>query len=111
MPTMKSYFLENMILNYYNAFGRTSTQYIDIELPKLFEFVYNQVHQPLYDPKGYQGNINHLTWDECNSIRTRAKLDFDRANVARQLETDGKQKESIEKWREIFGLDFPPYTA
>ena len=111
MPTMRSYFLENLILNYYDSYGITSNSFIDIELPSLFALIHNKIHQPLYDPKGYQGDINHLTWEERNSIQARAKLDYDRAVEARQLEIDGKQKQSIEKWGEIFEPNFPLYTV
>ncbi|MDF2192611.1 hypothetical protein [Paraflavitalea sp. CAU 1676] len=108
--TMGSYFLECMILNYYDSFGTTSSSYIDVELPNVFAYVYQQIHNALNDPKGFQGDLNCLTLDERNSIQERARLDYNRAKEARQLETDGKQKESIEKWGEIFGSNFPSYT-
>ena len=108
--TMGSYFLECLILQYYDSYGVTSSKYIDIELPKLFKYVYDQIHNPLADPKGFQGDLNTLSWDERNSIKARASLDYNRSNEARHLETEGKQKESIMKWREIFGPEFPYYT-
>ncbi|WP_316799653.1 hypothetical protein [Pedobacter frigidisoli] len=108
--TMGSYFLECLILHYYDTYGITSSKYIDLELPKIFAHVYHQIDNPLNDPKGFQGNLNTLSWDERKSIKDRAELDFNRATEARQLETDGKQKESIAKWREIFGSDFPYYS-
>lgn len=111
MPTMSSYFLENLILNHYDSYGITSSSYIYVELPSLFAVIKNKVHNALYDPKGYQGDINHLSWAERNSIQTRAKLDYDRAVEARQLETAGKHKESIAKWGEIFGPNFPLFNA
>jgi hypothetical protein len=109
--TMGSYFLECMILNYYNSAGGNSSKYIDVELPNLFAYVYHQIHNSLYDPKGFQGDLNILTWDERNSIQERAKLDYNRSKEACDFETNSKQKESIEKWKEIFGPDFPIYTV
>jgi hypothetical protein len=108
--TMGSYFLECMILNYYDTVNVTSTIYIDRELPYLFAYVYNQIHKSLYDPKGFQGDLNTLNLTERNSIQERAELDYNRAKEAIDFETNGKQKESIEKWREIFGPEFPTYT-
>lgn len=108
--TMGSYFLENLILNYYDSIESASNKYIDVELPRLFAHVHNQIHKACMDPKGFQGDLNTLSYSERNTIQERAKLDYNRAREARQLETDGKQKESIEKWREIFGFDFPTYT-
>ncbi len=109
--TMGSYFLECLILQYYDSYGITSSKYIDIELPKMFAYVYNQIDNSLNDPKGFQGNLNTLSWDERKSIKDRAELDYNRSTEARRLESDGKQKESIAKWREIFGSDFPYYTV
>jgi hypothetical protein len=108
--TMGSYFLECMILQYYGSTTINSSTYIDVELPNLFAYVYHQIHQSLNDPKGFQGNLNKLTLDERNSIQERAKLDYNRSVQARESETNGKQKESIEKWGEIFGAEFPIYS-
>lgn len=110
MPTMKSYFLENLILNYY-ASGVTSSKYIDIEIPKLLAYIYHNVHSNLNDPKGFQGNINHLTYEERNTIQAKAQTDYNAAIEARQFEIDGKIKESIQKWGTIFGGEFPAYTG
>ena len=109
--TMGSYFLECMILNYYNSAGVNSSKNIAVELQNLFAYVYHQIHNTLYDPKGFQGDLNSLTWDERNSIQERAKLDYNRSKEAHDLETNGKHKESIEKWGDIFGLEFPTYSA
>lgn len=109
--TMGSYFLECMILNYYGSAGITSSKYIDVELPNVFAYIYHQIHNSLYDPKGFQGDLNSLTLDERNSIQERARLDYHRSKEACEFETNSKQKESIEKWGEIFGPDFPTYTA
>lgn len=110
MPTMKSYFLENLILNYYNS-GVESSKYIDIEIPKVLAYIHNNIHKPLNDPKGFQGDINHLTYEERNSIQSKAAVDFKTANEARQLEIGKKIKESIIKWGSIFGSEFPKYTG
>lgn len=108
--TMGSYFLECMVLNYYNSEDVKSSKYIDVEMPNVFAYVYHQIHNSLYDPKGFQGDLNSLSWPERNSIQERARLDYNRSKEARDLETNGKQKESIEKWGEIFGPEFPTYT-
>ncbi len=108
--TMSSYFLECLILQYYDMYTVTSSKYIDVELPKVLEYIYSQINNALIDPKGFQGDLNTLSWEERQSIKDRAALDYNRAIEARRLETDGKQKESITKWGEIFGSEFPYYT-
>jgi hypothetical protein len=109
--TMGSYFLECLILKHYDSTTVNSSKYIDLELPNLFAYIYHQIHQSLQDPKGFQGDLNKLTWNERNSIQERAKLDYNRSVQAREFETNSKQKESIEKWGEIFGSEFPIYTV
>ena len=44
-------------------------------------------------------------------MRTRLSVTLEKARLARQYESDTKPKESIKKWREIFGDDFPEYTG
>lgn len=109
--TMGSYFLECLILQYYDATTVNSNTYIDLELPNLFAYVYHQIQQSLNDPKGFQGDLNTLNWSERNSIQERAKIDYGRSRDALDLKRNGKQKESIAKWGEIFGPEFPTFTA
>jgi len=108
MPTMKSYYLENMILDYY-GYADKSKQWLDRELPNLFAYIYHNVEHALQDPKGYQGDINHLTADERAKVKEKARVDYNKANEAIEFEKANKIKESIEKWREIFGDEFPNY--
>ncbi|PWN67675.1 nucleotidyltransferase [Chryseobacterium oncorhynchi] len=108
--TMGSYFLECLILNYYDSNDVTSSNYIDVELPKIFAYIYHNIHNNLIDPKGFQGNLNSLSFTERNSVQERAKRDYHLANDARKFESEGKQKEAIEKWLEIFGSEFPKYN-
>jgi hypothetical protein len=109
MPTMKSYFIENLILAYF-ASGVTSSDFIDLEIPNLLAYICDNVRYPLNDPKGFQGDINHLTNAERIAVQTKAQTDYYLAVEARNLESQGKIKESINKWGEIFGVNFPSYT-
>ncbi|MDK2810995.1 MAG: hypothetical protein PWR27_1704 [Petroclostridium sp.] len=109
MPTMSSYLLETMILNYYEAKTTTASQYVDIELPDVIAYIHNNIMYDVNDPKNIQGNINKLTYDEKTKIKNKAYSDYYKAMEARQLEQDKDMKGSINKWREIFGDSFPKY--
>jgi hypothetical protein len=109
IPVIGSYFLENLILNYYNS-GVTSVIYVDIELVKLFAYIYHNIHYALDDPKGFQGDINHLTYEEREKVKMKAADHYHKAVEARELEQDKKMEESINKWGEIFGASFPTYS-
>lgn len=109
MPSMKSYLLENIVLNYFNT--GTHTKYIDLETRDIFSYIATAIFGSVIDPKGIQGDLNTLTWDERNKISQRALLDYSRAKDARSYEQNNQMKEAINKWREIFGDDFPTYQA
>lgn len=108
MPSMSSYLIENMLLNYYQN-STSASQFVDIELPGSFLYIRDNIYSYVPDPKEIQGNINTLTLDEKSKIWDRANLDYNRSLDARSLEKQGKHKESINKWGEIFGSEFPTY--
>jgi hypothetical protein len=108
MPSMSSYLIENMILNCYE-YRTDANQYVDVNLPEVFRYIRDNIFNTVQDPKGIQGNINTLSHEEKLKIHNRADLDYTRSYEARRLEDENKHKESINKWREIFGSEFPTY--
>ena len=63
------------------------------------------------DPKRISNDINYLSYDQRLAMRAKFNGALDIANLARQYESEGKMKESIRKWRDFFGDDFPDYTG
>ena len=110
MPSIGSYTLETMILNYYNnrIFDKAS-RYVDLEIPSLLEYIQFNIISDIQDPKGIQGNINTLTVEKRNKVSTRARLDKIKAVEARNYESNNCHIYSINKWAEIFGSEFPDY--
>ena len=112
MPSMGSYLLENIILNFYDAKIFVASSYIDIELPSVFLHIRDSIYSAVPDPKGFQADLNDLSLEDREKIWDRANLDYTRAIDARSLEaksTSGTHKECMEKWAEIFGPEFPDY--
>jgi len=109
MPTMGSYLLENMILDYYSEKTTVASKFVDIELIDLFLEIHRRIYKPVNDPKNIQGDLNNVSSDDKKKIFDRAYADYVRAFDARQLEKAGNQKDSINKWKEIFGDNFPSY--
>lgn len=109
MPTMSSYLIENILLDYYEKSYNEASDYIDIEIINVFEEIKGRILQNVYDPKGIQGNINDLSYEEKIKVSNRAKSDYEKALMALQYEKDDNHKESIKKWGEIFGDEFPKY--
>jgi len=110
MPQMGSYLLENIILNYYDS-STTCSEYVDIEIPKLLYHIAISIYGDVQDPKGIQGNINNLTYDQKKKISDKAVSDHQISIEAREAEGNDDHKKSIYKWRKIFGNDFPEYSS
>jgi hypothetical protein len=110
MPSMSSYLIENMILDFYSKQYAKASGYVDLEVPKVLQYIQTSIFHPVNDPKGIQGNINQLSYEEQDKISKRAYLDYLKSLEARILEEEGDHKLSIAKWREVFGLNFPSYT-
>ena len=109
MPSMSSYLLETMILNFYEGKNTIASKYVDTELPSLLEYLQSNVFYAVQDPKGIQGDINNLSWEDRVKISERAESDKNKALVARIFEQEEDMKNSINKWAEIFGNEFPDY--
>lgn len=111
MPSMSSYVLETMILDYYSNQTEKASQYVDLEIPKVLAYIATHIHHAVNDPKGIQGDINKVLWEDRQKISARATADSQKAYEAISLETGGTSdhKGSISKWQEIFGSEFPQY--
>lgn len=106
MASMGSYLLENMILDYYEK--NEASQWVDLEVRKLLEYIKDNVYSSVNDPKNIQGDINHLTSEAKKSIWSRAYDDHAKANDAYDNETSNPAY-AISKWISIFGYNFSSY--
>ena len=106
MPSVPSYAFENLLLNYYDAQTSVASSFVDIEVPKVLEHVSVAIYNSNFDPKGIQGDLNTMSFDDQMKVSARASADAKKAREARQLETDGDQGAAIKKWAEIFGPSF-----
>ncbi|ELM8854787.1 nucleotidyltransferase, partial [Escherichia coli] len=108
MPSMSSYLLETLILDYYA--GRTScSSFVDMELEALFRHLGQSVRYSVNDPKGIQGDINSLSAEARKAISDRCYLDAQKVSEARWFENNKEYEKSINKWRDVFGPFFPVY--
>lgn len=108
MPTMGSYMLENMVLDYYET--HECGIFPDLEFTKVVKHVEYAIFNPVNDPKGLQGDLNTVGWAERLKISMRCGSDYDKCVDARALEVAKEEKRSIAKWHEIFGDSFPTYS-
>ena len=107
--TLPSYLLETMIINHCDEEGELS-QWIDIRFKNTLKYIADHITSPVYDMKDIQGNINTIDILDKNTLKEKAQSDYEKACEAIKYETEEKDhKKSINKWREIFGGDFPTY--
>lgn len=105
-----SYLLEAMVLYYYESrSNNTCTQYVDLELENVFNHLANSILNTVADPKNIQTNINDIDYYDRYSLSEKFKKFAQLSNEARQLENDQKIERSINKWKEVFGDNFPDY--
>ena len=106
MTTIPPYLLENIILNYFEKKEPISV-YIDFTLREFWDYLKTGINYSVPDPKGFQGDLNNLSFDERNGISSKATEAHTKANEAITLETSGgDQMAAIRKWAEIFGPNF-----
>lgn len=110
MPSMSSYLLECMVMDYYEGRATKAVRWVDMEIPGVLAHIASAVLGTVNDPKRIQGDLNTLDRSERWSIRARALQDETKAREARQLEEAKNHKDSISKWGEVFGKEFPKFS-
>jgi hypothetical protein len=109
MPTIPSYLLETLALNYYEGKCSKAVKFVDLEFVNAISYIYSNIMGDVNDPKNLQGNINNLTYDERMKIKNKTAEDYHTAVAARDFEHNKDFESSIRRWRELFGNAFPKY--
>lgn len=110
MPNISSFLFENFVLNFAESKDELSN-YIDINLINFWNYLETAVYNNVSDPKGIDSNLNNLSYDDKTKISDKASDAYSKGYEAYRLETEDKnQKSAINKWREIFGYDFPQFS-
>ncbi len=109
MTTVPSYLFETIILNFVESQEKVSN-FIDVNLINFWLYLKSAINNDVDDPKGFQGNLNTLSYSEKVSISSKANDSYLKGYDAFKIETEEKnQSKAIYKWREIFGDKFPSY--
>lgn len=109
MPTISSYLFENMILNYFDSLSEID-KHLGINLRDFWKYLQTAIYSSVPDPKEFQGDLNVLSADEKSKISLKAKETYEKSLEAYKYEAEHKNhKMAINKWRDIFGNDFPTY--
>ena len=116
MPNITSYVLETIVLDYFNQANHNVVNdgkyydYPDIHFRDALYYISSHIMGYVQDTKGFEGDINTLTYDQKYKIKTRAYNDYSKAYNAVNAETNEQDNQkSMRIWKEIFGDDFPKY--
>lgn len=107
--TIGSYLFEQIVINFVK--GKTElSEWIDFNIRDFFSYLSLHIYYAVNDPKGIQGNLNDLTYEQKKSISDKAQWAYNKAVEAIDAETNNKdQEKAVGKWREIFGSKYPKY--
>lgn len=109
MTTIPSYLFETIVLNFVEGKEKLN-EYIDVNIINFWLYLKDAIYNDVNDPKGFQGNLNTLTYSEKTGISTKANDAYTKGCEANKFETEEKnQSKAINKWIEIFGDKFPKY--
>ena len=107
--TIGSYLFENLVINFANSKADLD-QWIDFNIRSFFSYLSTAIWYSVSDPKGFQGDLNNFSYSQKQSISQKADWAYQKADEAIKAEVNDKDtQKSINKWREIFGDNFPKY--
>jgi len=110
MPTIRPYLFENFVLNFVENSTELSP-HIDVNIINFWCYLKSAVFSTVKDPKGISANLNELSLDDKRKISEKANDSYEKGYEAYRLETEDKNQEAaINKWREIFGSDYPQFN-
>ncbi|GHU75810.1 hypothetical protein FACS189461_2610 [Spirochaetia bacterium] len=104
MPSMPSYALECLLVEYFSR-QRTINKNLFIRFQDCLRYIYHNINSAIVDPKMIQGDLNELGYEERQSIKERALVDYQKIeNIRRNI--DNIDYCNI-RLTEIFGNEFP----
>lgn len=105
-----SYPFEQLVLSFIEShFGRVYQEDISIAVRDCLYYLANFITYPIWDPKGYQGDLNTLSIAERQQYSRIADNDYQKAVHAMSCMELNDMFSAFTAWRKIFGDDFPKY--
>lgn len=109
MPDIPSYLFECFLLNFAESESKLQS-FVDLNFTNFLGYLKNCIFYSVPDPKGFQGELNSLSLDEQKRIYEKVEACHKIALEANTLEVNDQNiKGAINKWRLIFGAQFPEY--
>ena len=107
--TITSYLFEQIVINFIKTKNELS-QWIDFDIRDFFYYLSQNIYSSVNDPKGIQGDLNKLSYEQKKAISDKSSWAYGKALEATNAETqEADQQKAINNWGEIFGNNFPKY--
>ena len=103
MPSISSYLLETLVLNYYNTYSFAN---IKNDFRSSLAYINNTIDQPINDPNDIDDNINKLDETTITKLKNKTCEDYHNCCDAIELEEKGNMAEAKRLWKKIFGDEF-----
>lgn len=104
---MGSYFFENLVIQFSKEFMLSSE--IDLNIRNFFFFLHQNILNDFNDPKGFQGDINDLSYSDRLDVQDKAFNMYQICCRAYSHKENYEYEKSIKEWQKVFGSEFPNY--
>lgn len=108
VPTLLPYAFECLLISIFSSVTQ-ATQWIDMNASRALDSLATLIWNPIPDPKGLQGDLNHLTILQRAEFAARARRDWELSVQAQTAEQNDDHRLAIRCWRDILGQDFPSF--
>lgn len=107
VPSVGSYLLENILLNYYDMYEVPDND--QVALRDVFNHLSISIYSSCNDPKGIQGDLNTHSLETRQKFSQAASLAYLCAQNAIELVAEDEHEAAHAEWKTVFGGEFPDY--
>lgn len=108
---ISSYMFEQMVLDCIESSPLIAFDPLQSRVQRLLQYLWKAIKNPVYDPKGIQGDLNGLDKESRDKLSQTAFISSLSASQAITFEKEGDLQKAIKQWKLVFGDSFPDYGA
>ena len=106
---VSSYMFEQMVLDCLEASPLNANDPLQVRVKQVLQYLWKEIKNPVYDPKGIQGDLNELDQETRDNLSRSALMSYLSADAAIRFERKGEIQNAIKQWQIVFGGKFPYY--
>ena len=106
---ISSYMFEQMVIDFVDTCPIQAFTSWQTRVSQVLEYLWKAIYNPVWDPKGIQGDLNDLDVETKKNLSMSAYMSLLSATQAIKFESIGETQKAIKQWSLIFGNKFPEY--